>query len=72
MSRPIGTATTIAMRLMSAVPAKIGMAPNEPSEATLSHVMQFGLHLRPNRNSNGDTKETKGFEQERQNNADRC
>ena len=31
---PIGTATIIAIKLMRAVPAKIGTAPNEPSDAT--------------------------------------
>ena len=52
----MGTAMTMAMNEMSAVPANSGTAPKDPDEPTWSaRIAICGLHEVPNRKSIGDT-----------------
>ena len=56
----MGTAMTMAMNEMSAVPANSGTAPKDPDEPTWSARMAIcGLHDVPNRKSIGETMEKK-------------
>jgi hypothetical protein len=50
--KPKGTATSIAMPEIIAVPAKTGIAPKAPEEPTWSvRIAIWGLHSKPNKNS---------------------
>ena len=56
----MGTAMTMAMNEMSAVPANSGTAPKEPDEPTWSaRIAICGLHEVPNRKSMGEIIEKK-------------
>ena len=55
-NRPTGTATIIAITVISIVPANTGIAPNAPDAPTWSARMAVcGLHSSPNRKSTGET-----------------
>ena len=56
----MGTATSMATRLISMVPANSGMAPNAPSAATWSARRAVcGLQWMPNRKSTGEMRAKK-------------
>ena len=69
----MGTAMTMAMKEMSAVPANSGTAPKEPDDPTWSaRIAICGLHEVPNRKSMGEImrEEAEGFEGHRGDDAD--